>query len=261
MYPSHDAGGSFLRLRSPLSLHIIHLDSDVDRERRLLEALSLLRSAVDPHFVPAIDGRALTREACLELAGDPRWAGNKGTIACFMSHARAWERVAEGPDDHALVVEDDVDLSAVGQFASYDIPRDADVVFINDRMAPAPEACPPRGAARPIRDLLAHLDRSRAMGADGYLLSKRGARILSDACRRDGYYGHVDGRLLRYCTSAADLSSLGGGSWISGIVANHHNPARPPQMGILRGYSLWPSLVSHAPAGAWDSTRARIDSV
>lgn len=259
MYPNHDEGESFLHLEAPLPLYIIHLAPDIDRERRLLTALSALGPEVAPEFVSAVDGQTLARETCLELTGDPRWAQNRGTIACFLSHAHAWSRVAEGRDDHALVVEDDVDLDSVGMIRAFDIPQDADLVFVNERMAPTPEIWPHLGAIRPIRDVLTHLERTRHMGADGYLLSKRGAEILCDACRHDGYYGHVDGRLLRYCTSATDLSSMGETSWIAGIITHHHSPRRPPRMGILKGYSLWPSVVSHAPAGTWDSTRARID--
>jgi GR25 family glycosyltransferase involved in LPS biosynthesis len=259
MYPSHNETGSPLRLQRHLSLYVIHLSSDLERARRLSEAHSSLPSEVVLSLVPAIHGRTLTPETCLDLTGDPRWAKKRGTIACFLSHARAWSCVAKDCEDYALVVEDDVDLDGVRMLGLYDIPRDADLVFVNDRMAPTPKIWPHLGATRPIQDVLEHLEQTHHMGADGSLLSQRGARILCDACSRDGYYGHVDGRLLRYCTSMEDLEPFREGSWISDIVMNHHNPSRPPQMGILRGYSLWPSLVSHAPAGAWDSTRAQID--
>ena len=35
---------------------------------------------------------------------------HKGTLGCFLSHAKIWELVAVGDSPHGLVVEDDVQL-------------------------------------------------------------------------------------------------------------------------------------------------------
>jgi hypothetical protein len=82
-------------------------------------------------------------------------------------------------------------------------------------------------------------------GGDGYLLTPEAARKLLSACARDFYFGHVDGRLLRYATSEDDLARLPEKSWIAGVVRYHRHPTLIPALGLLKGYCLSAPLVRH----------------
>jgi hypothetical protein len=68
---------------------------------------------------------------------------------------------------------------------------------------------------------------------------------LLAACRKDLFYGHVDGRLLRYATSEEDLAQLPSDSWIAGVIRNHHHATLKPTLGLVRGYCLSEPLVRH----------------
>jgi glycosyl transferase family 25/polysaccharide pyruvyl transferase len=174
-----------------------------------------------------------------------RGAEYKGTIGCFLSHVRAWEEVARLSEQYAVVLEDDVDIVALSQLPPFAIPVDADIIFLNDRMAASNHKI---DALRvlPVWCGLEHLDALRSgPGGDGYLLTPNGAKLLLTACLKDFYYGHVDGRLLRYSTSEADLAVLSNDSWIAKVVRNHHHPRLVPTLGLLRGYCLSSPLVVH----------------
>ena len=208
--------------------------------------------------VAGVDGATLPELARQALVLDRSWAQQKGTIGCSLSHVAVWERVAAHEAPFSIVIEDDVDIGGLARLADYALPDDADLIFINDRMVPPrPEPAGPR--VLPIAATLEHLDtRTTAMGADGYILYRHAARKLLDAVERDLCYGHVDGRLLRYCVSEADIAGLPADSWIASVVRCHHNPARPPAAGILKGYCASSPLIRH---GGFPRTREMFDRV
>lgn len=119
------------------SVLVINLDRQPDRWRRTLHELDRFRTDDDrslksiTHRLPATDardGRAVAATADvdpqyrvghqLHVQPDPKLAATFGTdepvrmtrqeVAVARSHIEAWKRIAHGPDDYVLVLEDDV---------------------------------------------------------------------------------------------------------------------------------------------------------
>jgi len=228
---------------SALDVLVINLAKDVDRREALLAQFSKFAD-LRPRIVEGVHGSALPDNTCEALAQDRRWARNKGTIGCFLSHVKAWEEVARLTDRFALVIEDDVNVSGLRHLATLALPDDAEIVFVNDRMSPQEAGATP--AVLPIWRALELLEAAHGgPGGDGYLLTPEGARKLLAACTKDFYFGHVDGRLLRYATSEDDLAKLPDKSWIAGVVRYHRHPTLVPALALLKGYCLSVPLVKH----------------
>lgn len=86
----------------------INLDRSPDRLAFMTQTLDAL--GLDYERVAAVDGKALSEE---DIAKAYQFAPGSqfldaGTIACSLSHRKAWERIAASEDDYALVLEDDV---------------------------------------------------------------------------------------------------------------------------------------------------------
>jgi len=221
---------------------IINLEKDRDRRDAILRQFDALPD-LEPHIVEGVYGRYLPDSLCENLAKEKQWARNKGTIGCFLSHVKAWEEVAKLPDPFAVVLEDDVNVAGLSQLGDLAVPADAEIVFINDRMAGEGRGLP---LAMPMLRALQRLEASHGgPGGDGYILTPGGARKLLAACATDFYFGHVDGRLLRYATQEDDLAALPEKSWIVGVVRHHRHPTLVPTLGLLRGYTLSTPLVRH----------------
>jgi GR25 family glycosyltransferase involved in LPS biosynthesis len=222
---------------------IINLEKDGDRRKAILAQFAGL-PGVEPRIVDGVYGRSLPDSLCEALAQDERWARNKGTIGCFLSHMKAWEEVARLTVPFALVLEDDVNVAGLRRLASLALPEDAEIVFVNDRMSPLENR--DVRTALPIWRALQCLDSAHSgPGGDGYLLAPAGARKLIAACAKDLCFGHVDGRLLRYAATEADLAKLPEKSWVVGVVRHHRHPTLIPTLGLLKGYCLSTPLVKH----------------
>ena len=223
---------------------IINLEKDVDRREALLEQFGSLPK-FSPHIVKAVSGGTLSDSVCFALVQDAQWITMKGTIGCFLSHVSAWEKIARLDASYAVVVEDDVYVSDLDLLTAITIPSSAEIIFINDRMASVRGNISSPPTVVSILEGLNHLESQKGgAGGDGYLLTPSAARKLVTACETDLYFGHVDGRLLRYATSPNDLSELGD-SWIGSVIKNHHHVRLVPKLGLIRGFSLSRPLVYH----------------
>lgn len=238
----HAEPASELRTTQVTAL-IINLEKDDERRAAILAQFAGL-GEFQPKIVDGVYGSSLPDSLCEALSQDKQWAKNKGTIGCFLSHVKAWEEVARLTDRFAIVLEDDVNVKGLSQLSGLAFPDDAEIVFVNDRMSPAEGGATP--TALPIWRALQQLEKAHGgPGGDGYLLTPDGARKLLAASAKDFYFGHVDGRLLRYATTESDLVKLPEKSWIAGVVRYHRHPSLVPALGLLKGYCLsWP-LVRH----------------
>ncbi|MFH1604197.1 MAG: hypothetical protein ABIH03_09865, partial [Pseudomonadota bacterium] len=142
----------------------------------------------------------------------------------------------------------DANVQGLGSLSSVEIPENADFIFLNDQMSPPCGAAPTNPQVLPIGAGLCNLTK-KGVGAYGYALTPRGAWKLVSACTTDLYYGHVDSRLLRYCTSEDDLGALPADSYALQVIRQHHHPRLVPRMGLLRGYCVTPPLIAHRQAG------------
>lgn len=223
-------------------VYVVSLPDDADRREAIRNQLGSL-SGFRHKFADGVFGKSLSDLVCYRLVDHSGWVKHKGAIGCFLAHVNVWEDMINNDLADAIVLEDDADASQLQEFKSLQIPDDADIVFINDRM------CESR-ADRPvlvseISNSLRKLDQVKGgAGTDGYYLRRSGAIKLLKACETDLFFGHIDGRLLRYVSTEADLETLGG-TWIAEIVQTHHHPTRKPQLGLLKGYSCTSPLVKH----------------
>jgi hypothetical protein len=204
-------------------------------------------------FVNAVDGRTLPDTICVALAGK-FWVKSKGTIGCFLSHVRIWECVAQQNEPFVVVLEDDVSVKKLSTLWSIKLPENFDIVFINDRMSPGFAA--DQADFVDMATALRHLDMRKGAGSDGYLLTPSAARKMLTAIEQDGYAGHIDGRLLRYASSEADVEALEPDSYTAIVMRSHHGP-RPPALGLLKGYATTLPLVRNV---AWHSTREAMNT-
>jgi Glycosyltransferase family 25 (LPS biosynthesis protein) len=223
---------------------VVNLASDAARRDNIIAQFSRL-SGFDLNFVVGVDGGDLPDQARYVLTRSENWIKYKGTIGCFLSHVKAWEEAARCTAPFAVILEDDVDVRGLHRLASLTRPDDAEFIFLNDRLT---AGLGPSIAlnALPMSRALTRIDAVRCgPGGDGYLVTPACASALVAACRKDLFYGHVDGRLLRYATSEEDLAAMPSDSWIAGVIRNHHHPTLKPQLGLVRGYCLSEPLVHH----------------
>jgi glycosyl transferase family 25 len=223
---------------------VINLESDSARRDDIIGQFARL-PGFELNFVVGVDGGGLPDLACYTLTRSEHWIRYKGTIGCFLSHVKAWEEVARCPGPFAVILEDDVDVRGLHRLASLTPPADGDLIFLNDRLTAG--ASPALTlSALPMWRALTRLDALRnGPGGDGYFLTPKCAATLVAACRKDLFYGHVDGRLLRYATSEEDLAALPSDSWISSVIRNHHHATLKPELGLVRGDCLSEPLVRH----------------
>lgn len=235
---------------------VMNLARDTQRRAQIQAAFSNLPGFA-MRFVPGIAGETLPDTVCEALTDHAAHPFPKGTLGCFLSHVAAWEDVARLEADYAVVLEDDVELLDFSQLQALPVPGDAGIVFINERFSPQWNTSPM--AVIGLDLLLLFLDvRRQGLGGDGYLLRPAAARALVAACKTDLYGGHVDGRLLRYAVSPAELAALPAESWIKTVITHHHVKRRMPRLGLVKGYALSRPLVRQRPG--LGSSRLRADA-
>ena len=205
------------RSRSPpLNFHVINLDRDTERWESVVSELT--SKGVRPQNIQrirAVDGKNLS---ATELENNATTVARTfctlGMIGCFLSHRSFWEQTASGTEAYRLVLEDDVVVAEsfpekVGEILDEIETRcpetrdgNWDVIFLGALGCVHPEgkyglnriaAFMSGGGRTPKQNLEGaphcHFPR-RPLGAHAYLLSKRGARKLLEACSKAS--GHVD---------------------------------------------------------------------
>ena len=120
-----------------MKCYVIHLASAAKR-KPIVQRLSET-AGMELIIVNAIDKASLGDKESAEflrpnlLQPSYPFALSKGEIACFLSHRKVWKLIADGGDDFALVLEDDVQLEnpmfaeqltfAAGQAVQSDLVR------------------------------------------------------------------------------------------------------------------------------------------
>jgi GR25 family glycosyltransferase involved in LPS biosynthesis len=192
-----------------------------------------------PSRVTAIHGATLPDSACRILTRNKWSADHKGTLGCFLSHAKAWEIVARGNCPHGLVVEDDVTLGDMRSLSGLRIPEQSEVIFCNDRLAyPGADGLRPIAPAIPFA-----MEQKRALGSDGYLLSKVGAVHLLEWVEQDSYFAHIDMRLIAYSLTLEEAEEYASLGRLSANIAALRRTY--PKDHYISAFSLYPPLVFH----------------
>jgi len=91
-------------------IFVINLDADESRLAAMREQLDALALAWER--ISAVDGTALSPAMLLQenRRARPRRL-SAGEIGCLQSHVAVWQRIADGSESAALVLEDDVLLA------------------------------------------------------------------------------------------------------------------------------------------------------
>lgn len=96
-----------------LPVHVISLARAVDRRERVAEQFA--RLGIPYRIFEGVDGRA-EEARLLERTDRAAWSRNMGGpiapghLGCYASHVALWEEIGRGPDDAALICEDDIVL-------------------------------------------------------------------------------------------------------------------------------------------------------
>ena len=195
--------------------------------------------------IPGVEGSRLPMPAVRRLLGSSSDPALRGTLGCFLSHAAAWESVAQRSLDHLLVIEDDVipllDLPA--RLGPLGLPPGYDICFVNDRLEPRldPAATQVPSMHRLADVLLGFHPDDNAPGGDGYIISATGAAKLLTWVAQDGFTGDVDWRLLAYGMDPAAIAALPrhAFAWRALDRLRHRIPRRDR----LESYVLHPALI------------------
>jgi len=239
-----------------ISAFVINMERDRDRYDRLERELSAY-DFTRTYRVPGVQGSALPDQLCLKLTNDPNSLKTKGAVGCFLSHVRAWEKVAASETSASVILEDDAILQNWELLSSIDFPQDFDVIFANNRVSGF-SADISLVEFHEVEKSLTFIDHhGKAVGGDCYILSKRGAGRLLDRCRVDGYFGHVDIRILAYSLSYEKIDVLPEYSWVKGAVQRVFKVCNGEN--VVKAYSLTPSLCLHIVNG--ETSRTREDSL
>ena len=224
---------------------VINLDRTVERMVEIDRQFAGM--AVRPRRLSATDGARIPMAAARRLAG--REVVPLGTLGCFLSHVTAWELLLAGTDACALIIEDDVipQLALPAGLGGLGLPGGWDVVFVNDRMAPQVDrdgatGFTVHGLAGVMR---AFWPETTAPGADGYLISREGARKLLAWVTADGMADDVDWRMVAYGLADAEIASIPEGVYARRELMRVANS----RMETLATYVLHPPLIREV--GTW----------
>ena len=213
--PWHNAEPNAAQTYSAQTYGVWVVNLDRNTERMVEIERQLAGTPVPITRVPAVEGKRLPGAAVQRLTGDPR--APRGTLGCFLSHLWLWETFLAGPDDHALVLEDDAIplLNLPPTLAGLGLPATFDLCWVNDRMEPRPTE--PQNnpttatgfTTTPMPDAMAayHPD-DNAAGTDGYIISRQGAKTLLQWANEDGMADDIDWRLVAWSLGPADIARL-----------------------------------------------------
>ncbi len=116
-------------------MNCFFINLDQSKSRRIHMESLCTRLEVNHFRVPAIHGSKIMELESWRESVD--WQQNmsinitSNEIACFLSHRKAWENIAQGSDRHGVVMEDDIFLSPKAAYFlnnSSWIPKDALIV-------------------------------------------------------------------------------------------------------------------------------------
>ena len=232
---------------------VLVINLDHNPERLLATERAFADSPAPLYRIPGVRGSYLAAASCLRLTGTGVF--KKGTLGTFLAHVAAWEVAAELEFDCCLIIEDDaspiIDLPI--RIAALALPDGFDLCFVNERMQCRVESYDSLPHEFQVRNPLEALeDWSKDMnapGADGYLLSRAGARKLLTFVAQEGFAGDVDWRLVRYGIPAGGQASLPADSIAFDVLQKMEAGFR----GRLEAYTLFPCLIR---ASTHDSVRS-----
>jgi GR25 family glycosyltransferase involved in LPS biosynthesis len=173
----------------------------------------------------------------------------KGTLGCFLSHYRAWERFLATDRHFALILEDDFrpKVKFPDRLAALEFPGEFDICWLNDRMQTQRS-----GAFGYVeaRDVLARRASPHwlANGNEGYAISRTGAEKLIQRVDEDGFFGDPDWRMLTYSVDEAEIETLAEDTFAKKAMTAHLSVTKPREP--LLAYAASTGLIAMVETGS-----------
>ena len=178
----------------PLKVFVISLERATERRAHMQRLLTEV--GLEAEFVSAVDGRAMTAADLAQY--DSRLARRNyrsemtnSEIACYLSHYRLYERIWREALPVALILEDDIDITAGFVETLKDLLTDPDPEWAVVRLqtqrgrVAEPETASDRGRlVRTAGNGGLYQIGTHVLGGCAYLISGRGARAMLDYGRR-----------------------------------------------------------------------------
>ncbi|EJF90316.1 glycosyltransferase family 25 protein [Bartonella tamiae] len=116
-----------------MKLYVINLKRSPKRLARLQTVFS--KMGLDFTRVDAVDGQELSASYCDAMTKEKKWEKplTRGEVACFLSHKKALQKIADGDEEYAAIFEDDIVFSSDAKEFLLDrkwIPKSADIIKI-----------------------------------------------------------------------------------------------------------------------------------
>lgn len=231
---------------------VINLDRDAARMAAISKATANTRLTVTR--LSAVNGAALP-DAMLDFVPGTKGAG-KGTLGCFLSHARAWQTLRDTGMTHALILEDDAVVLPEAIESSDPVVRDMrELCFVNDRMT-CLEA-PDQAATADVQAAIASRTASAqiACGGDAYLLSATGAEKLLSIVGKSGFWGDVDWFILYAALGMSGIARMTASATFQKKLAQMHKHYQISDP-VLEARSAYTAFAQH---GRFTSSRLSED--
>ncbi|MHA7155900.1 hypothetical protein [Arthrobacter sp. TMN-50] len=180
-----------------LPVFVLNMKED-SRKLSLLQGL-YNKFGLNPDRQEAVDGRSIDPSSVSKIAAHRGLRIGAGALGCALGHIAMWKEFLAAGHSHSLFLEDD-GLPFIWQDLSHLIAGAGcfDVLYVNERMSGLKAGLVSTGTTELWDALGTRPDSVHGWGADGYLLSRRGAERLLDAVSVDKVLGHIDGQIASY---------------------------------------------------------------
>ena len=186
-----------------------------------------------------------------------------GSFGNQLSQYGIWQKIAEGQTSYSIVLEDDafVRYRGLARLTFDELANDADIIFLNDRLAPSMESnVDGYVGAEPLEDALVRISytspNAAALGSDGYVLSRLGAQKLKHTAEIEGFHSvGTDWYLVCHAFDYRRIDELNPDSTMSAVIRAWRSRVQGLGVNRLRGAVLQPAVVEHRPLGTWRSNR------
>jgi GR25 family glycosyltransferase involved in LPS biosynthesis len=185
--------------------YVVNLDRDAERMADMRAALARYEF-LNVIRISAFRGADLPDTACEVLTRSPGMKNHKGALGCSLSHVFAWESFIASGETWAVVLEDDSRPHHLELLKGWHPPVELDLIFCNSRMVYRDTGEMSLLPFFPAFDFT--IKNQTAIGADGYIISAKGARKLLDYIKTDGFYSHIDLRLAAYGLTPIEMQEL-----------------------------------------------------
>ena len=189
-------------------VYLVNLENAHERRESSLKQLHELE--INPIVVPACNGhqKDFPFYQYRHLSRGKWWEKNvfkPGAFACYLSHAKCWEKIAMGSAPYAMILEDDmiIDHKAFQKFNIDNVPNSFDILFVSIgvtrllKLTSFDKSQTTKDFAslnESLLDLLNHhkFNDNLTPGSYGYFVSKKGAAKLLEMMKQNKVCMGVD---------------------------------------------------------------------